>query len=91
MIRMRTFKMNKKYLNEFIEALAKLRGKADIKDFLSGILTIQELDEIPKRLQIIKMLKKSITQREISVALGVGISTVTRGSIEIKKGRFKKI
>jgi TrpR family transcriptional regulator, trp operon repressor len=88
---MRTFKMNKKYLNEFIEALAKLRGKADIKDFLSGILTIQELDEIPKRLQIIKMLKKSITQREISVALGVGISTVTRGSIEIKKGRFKKI
>jgi TrpR family transcriptional regulator, trp operon repressor len=83
--------MDKKYLKEFIAALAKLKGEADIGDFLSGILTIQELDEIPKRLQIIKMLKKGVTQREISAALGVGISTVTRGSIEIKKGRFKRI
>jgi TrpR family transcriptional regulator, trp operon repressor len=83
--------MNKKYLKEFIAELMKHSGKADIEDFLKGILTIQELDEIPKRLQIVKMLKQGIPQREISVRLGVGISTVTRGSIEIQKGKFKTI
>ena len=83
--------MNKKYLREFIAALMERKGKSEIEDFLEGILTIQELDEIPKRLQIVKMLKKGIHQREIAASLGVGISTVTRGSIEIKKGRFKNI
>jgi TrpR family transcriptional regulator, trp operon repressor len=83
--------MNKKYLGEFVAALTKRKGKTEIEDFLKGILTIQELEEIPKRLQIVKMLKKGIPQREISAHLGVGISTVTRGSIEIKKGRFKTI
>jgi TrpR family transcriptional regulator, trp operon repressor len=83
--------MNKKYLREFIAALMERKGKTEIEDFLEGILTMQELDEIPKRLQIVKMLKKGIHQREIAASLGVGIATVTRGSIEIKKGRFKKI
>jgi TrpR family trp operon transcriptional repressor len=83
--------MKNKYLQEFIAALMERKSKAEIEDFLEGILTIQELDEIPKRLQIVKMLKKGIPQREIAAALGVGISTVTRGSIEIKKGRFKTI
>jgi TrpR family trp operon transcriptional repressor len=83
--------MNKKYLREFIAALMEHRGAAEIEDFLDGILTMQELDEIPKRLQIVKMLKKGVAQREIAAQLGVGISTVTRGSIEIKKGRFKNI
>jgi TrpR family transcriptional regulator, trp operon repressor len=67
------------------------KGEAEIEDFLKGILTIQELDEIPQRLQIVKMLKKGIPQREIAASLGVGISTVTRGSTEIKKGRFENI
>ena len=81
--------MNKKYLREFIAALMERKGGAEIEDFLKGILTIQELEEIPKRLQIVKMLKKGVPQREIAAMLGVGISTVTRGSMEIKKGRFK--
>jgi TrpR family transcriptional regulator, trp operon repressor len=83
--------MKNKYLREFIAALAERKSEAEIGDFLEGILTIKELDEIPKRLQIVKMLKKGVSQREIAASLGVGISTVTRGSIEIRKGRFKNI
>ncbi len=83
--------MNKKHLREFIRALMERKDEADIEFFLTGILTLQELEEIPRRLQIIKMLKKGVPQREIAAALGVGISTVTRGSIEIKKGRFKDL
>lgn len=60
-------------------------------DFLYGILTPQELDEIPTRLQIVKLLKKGVPQHEIAKLLKIGVATVTRGSKEIVKGRFKTI
>jgi len=60
-------------------------------NFLKGIFTAQELEEIPTRLQIIKLLKKGISQQQIAQKLKVGIATVTRGSKELKMGRFKNI
>lgn len=60
-------------------------------DFLNAILTPTELEEIATRLQIVKMLKKGIPQHDIAQKLGVGIGTVTRGSNEIKRGRFKNV
>jgi len=60
-------------------------------NFLYGILTPQELEEIPVRLQIVKLLKKGTPQHEIAQKLGVGVATVTRGSKEIAKGRFSSI
>lgn len=62
-----------------------------MENFLDGILTPQELEEIPVRLQIVKLLKKGIPQHEIAQKLGVGVATVTRGSKEITKGRFSSI
>jgi TrpR family trp operon transcriptional repressor len=62
-----------------------------MEDFLRGILTPSELEEIPKRLQIVKLLKAGIAQKEISERLGVGIATVTRGSKEVRTGKFKYI
>jgi TrpR family trp operon transcriptional repressor len=83
--------LNRKYIDDFIGALIERKSAREIEDFLKGILTLQELEEIPKRLQIIKLLKSGVPQREIATNLGVGIATVTRGSLELKKGRFKKI
>ena len=62
-----------------------------MKDFLLGIFTPKELEEIPARLQIVKMLKKGIAQHKVAEKLGVGIATVTRGSKELQKGRFKAV
>lgn len=62
-----------------------------MKDFLVGILAPKELKEIPMRLRIVKMLKKGISQHEIAEKLGIGVATVTRGSKEIQKGRFKAV
>lgn len=83
--------ISKMFLNEFIEMLQQKITAQDKEDFLSAILTPKELEEIPKRLQIIKMLKQGIPQREISDSLGVGIATVTRGSKEINKGNFSDV
>ena len=83
--------MISKSLDELIEMLLHIKSKKEMVDFLRGILTSQELDEIPTRLQIVKLLKKGIPQHDIAEKLGVGVATVTRGSKEIQKGRFQHV
>ena len=80
-----------KMLNELVDTILELKTSQEVKEFLKGILTPTELEEIPTRLQIVKMLKQGTPQREIAEKLGVGVATVTRGSLEIKRGSFKKI
>ena len=83
--------MISKSLDELIDMLASIKSRQEMLDFLRGILTPQELEEIPTRLQIVKMLKKGMPQHEIAEKLGVGVATVTRGSKEIQKGRFQHV
>lgn len=78
-------------LNELIDLLLTIKTKEDMENFLLGIFTPKELEEIPRRLNIVKMLKKGIRQHVIAERLGVGVATVTRGSREIQLGRFKVV
>ncbi len=80
-----------KELDIFIQELFKMNSKEKMKDFLEGILTPKELEEIPHRLEIVKMLKRGISQHDVAGKLGVGVATVTRGSREIQKGRFQYV
>lgn len=79
------------YLNQLAKVILGYKSEKEIINFLEAILTPKELDEIPKRLQIIRMLKMGTPQREISQKLKVGIGTVTRGSRELQKGSFEDI
>jgi len=83
--------MNEKYYRELISTLLKIKTSKQMDNFLQGILTPQELAEIPTRLQIVKLLKNKIPQQQIAQKLKVGIATVTRGSKELAKGNFKNI
>lgn len=56
---------------------------------LEALLTPSEIRSISMRLEIAKQLQAGIPQREIAKRLGVGIATVTRGSRELKAGKFK--
>ncbi|HVF69759.1 MAG TPA: Trp family transcriptional regulator [Xanthomonadales bacterium] len=80
-----------KELLELIDTLIKFDTRRQMYDFLHGILTPKELLEIPKRLAIVKMLKKGVGHQQIADKLHVGVATVTRGSREIQKGRFAHI
>ncbi len=79
------------WLNELIEVILKLKTKKEMLDFLRGILTPKELNQLSTRLQIVKMLKSGMNQQNIAKSLKVGIATVTRGSRELKFGRFQNI
>jgi TrpR family transcriptional regulator, trp operon repressor len=83
--------MKSSYLNQLLEVILAQKNEAELKAFLQAILTPKELDEICKRLQIIKLMKQGVTQREISAKLKVGVATITRGSHELKKGSFKDV
>lgn len=82
---------NSKQLDEFMETLLKMNTKDKMGDFLEGVLTPKELLELPHRLEIVKMLKRGISQHDVAGKLGVGIATVSRGSRELQKGRFQYV
>ncbi len=62
-----------------------------MREFLLALLTPKEIEELPKRIEIVKMLKRGVPQHTIAQKLGVGVATVTRGSKEVQKGRFSNI
>lgn len=80
-----------KFLDELVRVMMSRRSEKELEFFLRAILSPKELKEIPTRLQIVKMLKQGIPQKEIAKKLGVGVATVTRGSKELQKGRFADI
>ena len=81
--------MNK--IGELVEGFMLNKSKSEMIDFLKGILTPKEIDELAARLQIVKPLKKGVPHQEIARRLEVGVATVTRGSRELRMGRFKNI
>lgn len=78
-----------KFYGQLVDILANTSDSKLMDDFLQGILTAQEREELPKRLEIVKQLLAGKPQAEIAESLGVGIATVTRGSKELKQGHFK--
>lgn len=58
---------------------------AEMERLLEDLLTSSELSEISNRLEIFRLLRAGMPQRQIAEKLGVGIATVTRGSRALKE------
>ncbi len=76
---------------DFIDLTYSIRDKDLLEDFLYGVTTTKERQELTRRVDIIKQLLADIPQHKIASDLGVGIATVTRGSRELSDGRFKAL
>ncbi|MDZ7924157.1 MAG: Trp family transcriptional regulator [Marinagarivorans sp.] len=74
---------------QLFEHLSRIANPDVMAEELAALLTPNELDSISTRLEIARLLKLGISQRKIASQLGVGIATVTRGSRELKAGKFK--
>lgn len=82
------------YAQEFEELVKKLaKDKNLLHEFLFDILSPTEYKELAMRWQIVKLLKKGLTHREIADELHVSVATVTRGSRELanKNGGFEQV
>ena len=76
---------------EMAKLLASITSVEEMENLLVGLLTPKERQELPKRIQIVRMLKKGVLQHTIAKKLGVGVATVTRGAKEIQQGTFRSI
>ncbi|MFP4383204.1 MAG: Trp family transcriptional regulator [Spirochaetia bacterium] len=80
-----------------IEDIAKLLSEIDdpslIRNFLNQLLTKAEVERICKRWELVQLLHKGYSQREIAERLGLSLCNITRGSRELKKANsaFMKI
>lgn len=72
-----------------VQVISEIDDRAQLEDFLYGITTQTERDELGMRLEIIKQLLDGVPQHKIAKDLGVGVATVSRGSKELSSGRFK--
>ncbi len=71
----------KQYKKELLEMLSQMAAdKRQLSDFLHDILTPAEYREIATRWQIVKKLADQEGHRTIASELGIGVSTVNRGS-----------
>ena len=78
-----------KDFNDLLEFLFQLNDFELFEDFMYGLTTQKERQEFVTRTEIINRLLKKQAQHKIANELGVGVSTVTRGSKELKNGKFK--
>jgi len=78
-------------LDNLIKTLLQMDTEEKMRNFLEGILTPKELEEIPHRLEIITKLKQGTPQHQIAEEMGIGVATVTRGSKELQRGKFKYV
>jgi len=61
---------NTELFDQLVNTILRYKTSSQLKGFLVAILTPKEMEEIPTRLQIVKMLKNGISQRTISKELG---------------------
>lgn len=83
--------MSSRFLSKLALILLNIKTKREMENFLAGLLTEKEIEELGRRVEIVKMLKLGVSQHEIASKLGVGVATVTRGSKEIQEGNFTSI
>ena len=75
----------------FTSIVHEIRDKELLEDFLLAVTTPKERAELGMRVEIIARLLDGEPQAKIAADLGVGVATVTRGSKELKAGRFKAL
>lgn len=75
--------------NDVLDILYSTQRKDLLEDFLVGITTPKERQEIARRLEVIQRILAGQPHAKIASDLGVGVATVTRGSKELAQGRFR--
>lgn len=77
---------------EILDVLTNYTDRKEVENFLMDLLTPNEIVEIGKRWDLIKLLVDGIPQRDIAKQLGISLGKISRGAHELKYGHdgFKK-
>jgi len=78
--------VNKTSLEKLSQIISQARDRGELNVLLEGLLTPHELDEAMTRWQLLVMLEKGVTQRDIAKSLSVSLGKIARGSRLLKYG-----
>lgn len=81
--------MKQDSFTNFVELIYSIRDFDMFEDFMYGITSDKDKENLPKRVEIIKKLLDNESQHKIAESLGVGVATVTKGSKLLSQGKFK--
>ena len=81
--------MNEVKFKKFVDYLFSVRDYDYFIDFMDGITSDKDKENLPKRVEIIKKLLAGENHHAIADELGVGVATVTKGSKLLGKDYFK--
>jgi TrpR family trp operon transcriptional repressor len=83
-------KIPPRHYKELCQLLSSIDSEKEADLLIQDLFTPQEVGVLSERWQLIQLLAKGVTQREIADTLNVSISTVTRGSraIQASTGGF---
>lgn len=82
-------KKKKSQFDSFVDLVYSIRDFDLFEDFMDGITSDKDKENLPKRISIIKKLLENQNQHQIAEDLGVGVATVTKGSKLLSQGKFK--
>ena len=71
---------------DLVDVLTSFRRCADVDLVLTDLLTPSEIESIAERWEIVKRLDAGESQRDVRDAVGVSVTTVSRGSRGLKYG-----
>ncbi len=72
-------------IREIAGMLSETNDPALIEDFFLGILTKTELENIDSRWEILKLLDRGVSQRQIASDLHLSLCKITRGARVLHK------
>ena len=73
-------------LKKLSKAFVEIDNTKDMQNFLRDLCTLEELDAMSSRWEVVLMLDKGIPYREIAEKTGVSTTTVTRIAHWLKHG-----
>ncbi len=80
------FKFSKK-TDDLFAAILSLKNKSECEAFFRDLCTIQELKDMSDRWQMVNLLEKDISYRDIAKSLESSTTTVARVAFWLKNGR----
>jgi len=75
-----------KKLKNLAQVLTAINNPKDMENFLRDVCTVEELDEMSSRWEIVVLLSEGKTYRDIADKTGVSTTTVTRISHWLNNG-----
>jgi TrpR-related protein YerC/YecD len=73
-------------MDELVEAMLLMKGRAELSDFLRDLCTLSELEAMAHRWEVARLVDEGVPYLEIAKRTGASTATVTRVARWVRHG-----